>query len=182
MRTSSIRSMLSAEERAEYDALVFEAGFDHFGKRRPSHEIGDRFHELLLDAIQAKRTWAQWVMDEDARAGHIRRFKGWDRTRHPVRTRDGEKVVRLSGVQALRRRDPETEAMFWQDTSLEDMTIDDLDSVIEGMSSKMAPLMYNRETARSLRTLVAECGTATVGEALRSVGLTMDEYLLGLAA
>lgn len=182
MRTSTIRNMLGTEERAEYDALVFEAGFDATGKRRPSHEIGEHFHNLLLDAIQAKRPWAQWVMDEDARAGHIRRFKGWDRTRHPVRTRHGEKVVRLSGVQALRRRDPETEAMFWQDTSLEDMTIDDLDSVIEGMSSRIAPLMYNRETARSLRALVTECETVTVGEALLSLGLTMDEYLMGLAA
>lgn len=182
MRTSSIRNMLSAEERAEYDALVFEAGFDEHGKRRPSYEMGDRFHELLTDAIQAQRTWAKWVMDEDARAGHIRRFKSWDRTRHPVQTRDGERVVRLSGVQALRMRDPETQAMFWQDTSLEDMTEDDLSSVIEGMNSKMAPLMYNRETARSLRTLVQESEAATVGDALLAIGLTIDEYLLGLAA
>jgi hypothetical protein len=121
-------------------------------------------------------------MDEDARAGHIRRFKSWDRTRHPVQTRDGEKLVRLSGVQALRRRDPETQALFWQDTSLEDMTVNDLSSVIEGMDGKMAPLVYNRETARSLRALVTECGTATVGEALALRGMTIDEYLLGNAA
>jgi hypothetical protein len=182
VRKTSIRNMLSAEERAEYDALVFEAGFDQIGKRRPSHEIGDHFHELLLDAIQAKRPWAQWVMDEDAKAGHIRRFKAWDRTRHPVRTKDGERVVRVSRVQAVRRRDPETEAMFWQDADYEDMTASDLDSVIAGMDSKIAPLVCNRETARSLRTLIESCGTRTVREALEIRGLSMDEYLLGLAA
>lgn len=182
MRKTSIRNMLSIEERAEYDALVFEAGFDQVGRRRPSHEIGDHFHELLLNAIQAKRPWAQWVMDEDARAGHIRRFKAWDRTRHPVHTRDGDRVVRSSGVQAVRRRDAETEAMFWQDVELEDMTPADLDSVIAGMDSKIAPLVFNREIARSLRALVEQTGAATVREALNLRGTSMDDYLLGRAA
>jgi hypothetical protein len=182
MRKASIRNMLSVEERAEYDATVFEAGFDRAGKRRPSHEIGEHFHALLLDAIQAKRPWAQWVMDEDARAGHIRRFKAWDRTRQPVHTKDGERIVRVSRVQAVRRRDPETEAMFWQDTEYEDMGVADLDSVIAGMDGKIAPLLHNRETARSLRDLVEQTGAATVREALKRRGMSMDNYLLGRAA
>lgn len=180
MRKNNIRNMLSAEERAEYDALVFEAGFYEDGTRRPSHEIADRFHDLLLDAVQAKRPWAQWVLDEDARAGHLRRFKGWDRIRHPVQTRKGGRVIRLSGVQALRRRDPETEALFWQDTELGDMDSDDLDSVIEGMRGKIEPLTYNLETAKSLRELLDGQPKGTrVKTVLAGRGLTINQYLLG---
>ena len=61
------RRMLSAEERAEYDALLYEAGYDTDGQRRPSGEIGDRMHRLLADAVQAGRTWAGYVIDDDAR-------------------------------------------------------------------------------------------------------------------
>lgn len=183
MRKSNIRNMLSNEERAEYDALVFEAGFDESGTRRPSHEIAERFHDLLLDAVQAKRPWAQWVLDEDARAGHLRRFKAWDRIRNPVQTKSGGKLIRLSRIQALRRRDPETEALFWQDTDYEDMTAGDLDSVIDGMRGKISPLTHNLETALSLRTLVDGQPAGTkVRDVLAARGVTIDEYLTNRAA
>lgn len=72
--------------------------------------------------------------------------------------------------------------MFWQDVELEDMTPADLDSVIAGMDSKIAPLVFNREIARSLRALVEQTGAATVREALNLRGTSMDDYLLGRAA
>lgn len=182
-KKNDIRRMLSTEERAEYDALVFEAGFSDQGQRRPSHEIADRFHQLLLDAVQAKRPWAQWVLDEDARAGHLRRFKAWDRIRHPVQTRNGGKVIRLSGIQALRRWDPDAEALFWQDTDYGEMNGQDLDSVIEGMRGKIEPLTHNLNTAQNLRKLVdGEPDGTKVNDALARRGLTIDEYLLGGAA
>lgn len=171
--------MLSAEERAEYDALVFEAGFYEDGRRRPSHEIAERFHELLLDAVQAKRPWAHWVLEEDARAGHLRRFKAWDRIRHPVQTKRDGVVIRLSGIQALRRRDPDTEAMFWQDTDYHEMDAKDLDSVIDGMRGKIEPLTSNLNTAISLRHLLDDQPEGTkVGPVLLGRGLTIDQYLL----
>ena len=177
MRSKDIRSILSNEERAEYDALLFEASFDSNLKRRSSHEIAERMHALLLDAVQAKRAWAQWVLDADAHAGHIRRFKRWDRIRHLVRTRDGGRVVRLSGIQALKRRDPVTQVMFWEDAELEDMSTEDLDAVIAGMNNRIEPLEMNIRLAKRLRALLEETGAKKVRDALVVVGKSLDEYL-----
>lgn len=177
MTTRDIRSILSPEERAEYDALIFEASFDEHGKRRPSYEIADRMHDLLLDAVQAKRPWAQWVLDADARAGHIRRFKRWDRIRNLVNTKDGGRLVRLSGIQALKRRNPATQGTFWEDVELEAMSRDDLDAVIAGMRNRIEPLEMNVRLAVRLRKLVEDQNALTVGAALQAIGKTLDEYL-----
>lgn len=179
MRSKDIRSILSNEERAKYDTLIFEASFDSTGRRRPSYEIGDRIHAMLLDAVQAQEPWAQWVLDADARAGHIRRFKRWDRIRNLVRTKDGGQVVRLSGIQAVKRRDPVTQTMFWADTELEAMSRADLDAVIGGMRNRIEPLEKNIRLAKKLHGLCVEQNAVTVGAALKSLGKTLDEFLEG---
>lgn len=183
MRKSSIRNMLSTDERRKYDELIYAASFDETGRRYPSHEIGERMHGLLLDAVQAQERWASWVMAEDARCGHIRRFKAWDRIRHPVRTMDGGRIIRLSGVQALRRRNSPDEAMFWQDTEYGDMTAEDLDAIIDYTQGRIAPLSYNLNTAKALRVLVdGQPKGVKVRAVLAARGKTIDEYLQERAA
>lgn len=177
MTSKDIRSILSHEERAKYDALIFEASFDQEGRRRPSYEIADRMHAMLLDAVQAQEPWAQWVLEADARAGHIRRFKRWDRIRNLVRTKDGGRVVRLSGIQAVKRRDPVTQTMFWADTELEAMSREDLDGVIAGMRGRIEPLEMNIRLAQKLHQLCVDQNAPTVGSALKSVGKSLNEFL-----
>lgn len=178
---TNIRRLLSKEERAEYDSLFFSAKFYDDGTARPSHEIGDRMHELLLDAIQAGRLWAQWVMDDNARSGHIKALKAWDRQRQPVSTKVGDQIVKRSSVQAVKRLDQETKAMFWEDTKWVDMSPDDLAQIINGSEQRIQSSKEVAGIARSLLALVNSTGAKTVAEALQAKGVSIDDYLTGSA-
>ena len=175
---SDIRNMLSREERAEYDDLMWNARFHGDGKSRPSHEIAERMHDLLEDAIQAGRQWAQWVMDDDARAGHLRRSKKWDRVRRIILTRHGEKIVKRSAVMAVRRRNPEIQETGWFDAEWVDMATDELLQIITGARHRLESAKEAIATARRLLRLIDETGAETVGEALKQRGMSIDEYLL----
>lgn len=175
---SDIRKMLSGEERAEYDDLMYTARFYDDGKSRPSHEIGERMHKLLLDAVQAGKTWAEWVLDDDVRAGHLARSKKWDRVRRYVLTRRGPVIVRRSAVMAIMRRHPITQEPGWFDTEWVDMDTEELLQVIAGARHRLESAKETVATARQLLRLIDETGADTVGEALEQRGLSIDEYLL----
>lgn len=175
---SDIYRMLSPEERAEYDALFHEAGYDEYGEQRPAHEIKERVHGLLQDAVRAGRTWAGYVIDDDVREGHLKRFKGWDRTRQVVSTRYGERVVKRSAVMSLRRRNSETGRTYWQGTLYPDMTREDLLDVINGCEVRIGSERITIATARKLLVLLDETGGSTVRDALDARGLELQEYLL----
>jgi uncharacterized Ntn-hydrolase superfamily protein len=175
---SEIRNLLGEEERAEYDDLMFKARFYDDGKSRPSHEIADRMHDLLEDAIQAGRQWAQWVMDDDARAGHLSRSKKWDRSRRFILTREGEVIVKRSAVMAIQRRNPDTQETGWFDTEWVDMTVDELMQVITESRRRQESARETVAIARKLVRLINEAGVETVGEALEQRGMSIDEYLL----
>jgi hypothetical protein len=175
---SDIRNMLGREERAEYDDLMWNARFYGDGKSRPSHEIAERMHDLLEDAIQAGRQWAQWVMDDDARAGHLSRSKKWDRSRRFILTRDGDAVVKRSAVMAVQRRNPDTQETGWFDTEWVDMTTDELLQIVTGARHRLESAKEAIATARRLMRLIDETGAETVGGALEQRGMSIDEYLL----
>lgn len=176
---TNIRSILGKEERAEYDDLFFRAKFYDDGTARPSHEIGQRMHDLLHDAIQAGRIWAEWVMDDNARAGHIKALKAWDRQRQPVSTKVGDRIVKRSSVQAVKRLDQETKAMFWEDTKWVDMGPNDLAQIINGSEQRIQSSKEVAGIARSLLALVNSTGAKTVAEALDARGVSIDDYLTG---
>lgn len=175
---SDIYRMLSPEERAEYDALLHEAGYDEAGEQRPAHEIKERMHRLLQEAVQAHRTWAGYVLDADVREGHHRRFKGWDRARQVVNTRHGERVVRRSAVMSLRRRDPDNGRTYWQGTFYADMTRQDLLDVVNGAEVRIGSERITIAMARRLVALLDETGAATVATALETRGVELETYLL----
>jgi uncharacterized Ntn-hydrolase superfamily protein len=175
---SEIRNLLGTEERAEYDDLMWNARFYDDGKSRPSHEIADRMHDLLEDAIQAGRQWAQWVMDDDARAGHLARSKKWDRSRRFIHTREGDAIVKRSAVMAIQRRNPDTQETFWSDTEWVDMTVDDLTQVVTESRRRQESARETVAIARRLMRLINEAGAKTVGGALEQRGMSIDEYLL----
>ncbi|MEV8636560.1 hypothetical protein AB0395_33425 [Streptosporangium sp. NPDC051023] len=175
---SDIYRMLSSEERAEYDALLHEAGYDDNGVQRPAHEIKDRMHKLLQDAVQAGRSWAEYVLDDDVREGHHKRFKRWDRVRQVVTTRYGERVIKRSALMSLRRRDSVSGRTYWQGTFYPDMTREDLLDVINGCEVRISSERITIATARRLVALLDETGVATVTEALKSRGVELETYLL----
>lgn len=171
---------LSPEERAEYEALLTEAGYDEYGKKRPSGEIAERISHSLKDAEQAGRAWAQWALDDDARAGHLKRFTAWEGVRRIVHTRDGERIVTRRAVMALRRRDAETGEWYWRGEDLAEMVRGELEEV----------MLYARRRRHSDAVLMATVGrlldlleetasddSTKVSTALGRVGKTIDEVL-----
>lgn len=173
------RERLSREERAEYDDLLYQAGFDDFGNRRRREDIKERMHELLLDALQAGRQWAQYVLDDDVRAGHLARFKRWNRQREVVHTKNGDAFVRRSAVMALRRKDPVTGESFWQDAAWKDMDSEELIQVIVGCNTRIASERIGLDIARRLLGLLEETSAETVEEALNARHMSLDEFLTG---
>ncbi|WP_331723459.1 hypothetical protein [Streptomyces atratus] len=179
---SNIYRNLPPEERAEYDDLFHSAAYDEDGKQLPAHEIKKRAHTLLQEAAAAGKVWASYVIDDDARDGHLRRFKQWDRARQVVHTKHGDRVVRRSAVMSLRRKNAETGQLYYQGTFYDDMTRNDLLDVISESGSRISADRDTIETARRLLHLVDDTRAATVSQALKVRGLELESYLMGECA
>lgn len=173
------RKMLSAEERAEYDALLYEAGYDETDRRRPSGEIGERMHQLLTDALQAGRVWAGYVIDDDARRGHLARFKRWDKANHVMNVNDGTVIVPRAAVMGIRRRDVETGAIVHQQALFSEMTWDDLIGVLESAQGRIASDRITVGVCKKLLALKLR-SPESVGpaEACELLGIDMQGYLV----
>lgn len=169
--------ILTPEERAEYDALLYESGYDDQGNKRPSAEIGPWMHALLENAERAGRSWAGWVIADDVEVGHLSRFKRWDRVRQVVNTRHGDQVVLRSAVMAVQCQNAETGKRYWQDTFWRDMGRAELMDVLLASRVRSESEEITQATAARLLRLLDETGCALVSEALASIGMTIDEYL-----
>jgi hypothetical protein len=172
------RRMLSTEERAEYDALLYEAGYDETGQRRPSGEIGDRMHRLLADAVQAGRTWAGYVIDDDARTGHVSRFKRWDKVRTPMEVNSQSVIVKRSAVMGVVRRDTETGAAYHQQALYVEMTWGELVGVLEGAQGRIASDRITVGICKKLLALKLRA-PESIGpaDACGRLGVDMYDYL-----
>lgn len=172
------RRMLSTEERAEYDALLYEAGYDTDGQRRPSGEIGDRMHRLLADAVQAGRTWASYVIDDDARRGHVSRFKRWDKVRTPMEVNHQSVIVKRAAVMGVLRRDVETGAAYHQQALYADMTWGELVGVLEGAQGRIASDRITAGICKKLLALKLRAPDSMgPGDACGRLGVDMHSYL-----
>lgn len=171
------RQQMSPTEREEYDALMTEAGFDGLGKPYPAAEVAGRMHDALLDAVQAGRRWAEWVIEDDTHSGHLSRWKRWSRQRLTVSTPVGDRMVERSAVMSMQRRDPESGQPYWQDTFYPDMTRDDLVALAATCQGRMESERITLSTARALIALLDETDAGTVADALASKGATLDGWL-----
>lgn len=172
------RKTLSAEERAEYDALLYEAGYDEYGQRRPSGEIGDRMHRLLVDAVQAGHAWASYVIDDDAQRGHVSRFKRWDKVRTPMQVNHQSVIVKRSAVMGVVRRDVETGAAYHQQALYADMTWSELVGVLEGAQGRIASDRITVGIGKKLLALKLRAPESIgPGDACERLGVDMYSYL-----
>jgi len=172
--------MLSPQERREYEELLTDAGYDENNRKRPSGEIAERVHKFLLDAEQAGKPWAKWALEDDARAGHLKRFTAWEATKRVIHTLDGERIVARRAVMALRVKDPETGEWFWRGEDLAQMVRPQLEEVmLYAKRRRHSDAVLLATAARLLRLLdEAEADDSTkVATALQKVGLTIDEVL-----
>lgn len=171
--------MLSPEEREEYDALLYEAGYDEVGNRLPSRLIGDRMHTLLADAVQAGRVWASYVIDDDARTGHLSRFKKWDKAKHPINVKHGTVIVPRAAVMGVKRRDPATGAVVHQLALFAEMSWDELVGVLESTQSRIASARITVGMCTKLLALkLRSPESAGPGDACDRLGVDMEDYLV----
>lgn len=171
------RKDLSPEERDEYDAIMAEAGYDDDGQRRPSGEIGPRMRELLEDALQAGRPWAQYILDDDTEYGHLTRFKRWDKDRNQQKVFVGDTVVQRAAVVGVKRKlDGDTRE--WQQSLWRELTWDEIEQKLKEGVMQQYSGKITATTARRLLSL-RERVPESVGpeDACLELGLDFDEYL-----
>lgn len=173
---TEIRRMLDDEERAEYDALFYAALHDEYGKRRKSRDIAPEMHRLLIDAQKAGRKWASWVLDDAVMAGLGSAARRWASIREVIETVIGERIVRKPAAYGIRRARADGKQEFLR-ASWGEMTEADLDHLIAARGAQIAAEADTVTIARKLRKLIRDTGKAPVAEALKSIGMSLDEYL-----
>lgn len=177
------REHFNAEERAELDDLMFDAGCDEHGKPRPSHEIGPRVvHALRQAADQAHRRWAGLILDDIAEAGALARWKSWHRRREVVELGEGDEkqtvLTTKAAAMSVRRFNAKTGESFFQATFWEDMTRDELQQVIDRASKQSESELRTAALARTLLALLDKVPEAkTAAEAAAAIGTTVGDWI-----
>jgi hypothetical protein len=168
---------MTAEERAEYDQLMLEAGTDADGKPLPSHAIGPRVLKALSDAAhQAHRTWAMEVLNDIYVSGCLKRWKDWNRGRAVI-TVAGETYVTTKAAAMSVMKQAEGRQYF-QLTFWEDMSRDELTQIIASSAGRIDSERTTIATARRLLKLLDRAPSArTVAQAADQLSIELDEYL-----
>lgn len=182
-------SILTPKERAEYDDLMFDAGYDSAGKPRPSHEVGARVAKALRAAAdQAHRTWAELVLEDLVETAALHRWKQWQKQREvvEVRTDAGAPkavVVTKPAAMSVRRIDADSGQAYYQLSIWDDMTRDELLQVIHRSSQTIKTSRDTSLTAQRLLALLNKVPEAkTVADAARALGTDVASYLGEVAA
>jgi hypothetical protein len=176
------REHMSPEERVEYDALMTEAGYDENGQARPSVEIGDRIHAMLTDAAQAHRTWASWVLDTDARKGHLARWKRWHKARNTVLVSHDGKLLSRAGAMGIRRQTIAGSG-YHQQVLFHAMSWDEVRQVVEVARQRIKSEQITVGMALRLLDLHLRAPESKgPGDACAKLGLDIEAYLASDAA
>lgn len=171
---------LSPEERAEFDTLMYEAGFDEHGKPRPSHEIAARVVQMLREAAnQAHRAWANYVLEDLTTSGAMARWRSWSKRREVLTVAGESYVVSKAAAVGVRKQSSEGRT-YYQMTFWADMTRDELRQVIDRSAKEVESERQTIALARRLLELLDKAPKAnTVAEAAASLGVDVEDYLSG---
>lgn len=171
------REDLSPEEREEYDLLIEEAGFDEDGTERPSGEIGERMHDLLVDADQAGRVWASYILRDDAEAGHLKRFNSWNKARKRKMVYFNGQIVPKAAVVGVRRKRDDG-STYHQQSLWELLTWAEVEQKLDEARSQKRSAAINETTAKRLLALRIKVPNS-IGPlaACDALGIDLDEYL-----
>lgn len=119
---SKYKNIWSAEERAEYGALVDEA----WRSGKSTRERGEAFLKGLRDASQAHRTWADDVMLDAITRGSTSIIKADYKRAHQVAVVNGGRSIEKSRVIGIRRR-TRSGAQSFEQTLFDYVTVEELD-------------------------------------------------------
>lgn len=174
---SAWSKILSPEERAEVEGLVVGSYIDmETGETRPTSEAKAEFWAAVEQAQRAGRLWADALVEEWAERG-AGNFAAelWKRRDAFTTTVKGEQRVRsLRRGKKIRREDGTSLDV---QASLLTWSVDDLKEAILAEAMRMKEGRINLDTYAKLMRLCENTGLYLVGDALTSVGKSLDEYL-----
>lgn len=170
-----MRNILSREERAEYDALLHDAAYEN-GEMVATNLVAGRAHVLLVNAEKAGRAWAEIVLDRALTQG-LRAEVSRYRKRINVTTETDLLGTRArTKVYSISESAPDGSTV-WQPKLYEEMTLSDLDQLINGSEAQLDAIQHNRLAAKRLRAALVQTGKPTVGQALIALGQSLEEAL-----
>lgn len=173
------REMLSPEERDEYDAVIEQAAFDDHGQRRSTGEAGQRLRELIEDADQAGRPWAQWVREDDQEAGHQKRLKAWIKARESIKVYDrstGTLTRKPAEISVKHASADGSEA--YQLTLWRQLDWAQVQEVLRSAQRRISSERINADTARKLLALREQAPESSGPlEACEMLDIDFDSYI-----
>lgn len=170
------RTMMSPEERAEYDAIFEESCLDRDGELRPTSEAASDLLDRIEDANQAQRTWAKYVHDDLVMRGYRTAVRSWQNEIRKHKTIVEGKVV--SRKDAIRlRKIQDSGKLAWQPSMLPEATVEDLTQLIALANARVQSERASIRDYMKLLDLMDETKEITVRGALKRIGMTMDEFL-----
>lgn len=170
---SKYRKRWGTEEVAEYEDAVRDALL-----ARRTDERTHRFIAIIRDAEQAHRPWAREVLDDMIYRGaaNILRAEEKRQTHSTVEfKRDGKTVSapRILGV----RRATANGGMAYERALFDDMTVEELAVKRDEFRAGEKTYGEDADVIESLLDLCVQAGAFTPGEAVRQLGIPIEEWL-----
>ncbi len=175
------RTMMSPDERAEYDRIFEESCLDEHGEMRRTADAAQELLTRVRDAIQAHRTWASYVHDDLVMSGYKTGARQWQNELKKHKTIVNNKIVSRKDAIRLRRNQPDG-STGWQTSLLDEATADDLAQMVTAANVRV---VAERATVRDymrLIDLLDSTGEVTVRAALKRIGKSLDEFLTSESA
>lgn len=173
---TEVRNTLSPEERVEYDEMFYAATHDDLGKRRKPADVGVELLRLLRDAEQAGRQWATWIIDDATLTGLKKSAMRWAGTKEIIQTPVGERTVTKPAAYGLKRQ-AANGAIEQLRLGWDEMTSADLRQLMESRSTQIEAERDTIAIAARFVALLERTGVEPVGDALKSLGITMAQFL-----
>lgn len=170
------RTMMSPDERVEYDRIFEESCLDEHGEMRSTADAALELLTRISDAIQAHRVWASYLHDDLVMTGYKTGARQWQNDLKKHKTIMGNKIVAKKDALRLRKAQPDG-SVAWQPSMIEEATADELAQVIKAANSRVQAERVTIRDSMKLLDLLEATGELTVRAALKRVGKTLDEFL-----
>jgi hypothetical protein len=169
--------ILGPDERAEVEAAVVDAFVDpETGGARPTGQAKYEFVENVRAAQRGGRPWADIMLEEWAETG-AGNFAVQLWKRRDAFTATAQGVQRTRALRRGRRVRNDEGASTWTQDSLLRWDLEALQSELLAEVARGRESRINVDTYGALIRLLNATEAETVGEALASIGKTLDEYL-----
>lgn len=170
---------LGVEARSEFEAILSES---LNGSRQPNVEAVERALDAVNAADRAGRIWPEEIRNQAMRSFLRNELKRVAKSENTVGVSWNNTIVHKTARRGVLVEQPDgsfqQQQMLWQD-----MTWEQFEAWSTMNDTQIVGLEINRAAAEKIRTLHQRFPESqTVGEALASQGMTLDEFLAAESA